>query len=306
MALRRSPTLTAMTRVPEPRNAANAARLAAFEQRMNIPILVSAILPIIVSFGPEDDFFFIAVMVVTWGVFITDYVVHVRLLRGYARSGRGMFDLGVVVLTAPWFLIPGLGGSQFVALARLARLARIAKVSDGGFRRLLQQLGRVGLYTVLLVVACAYVAYQVEHPVNDEFADFGDSVFWAIVTSRPSVTATSCRSPTVGRVMAIFLMFSGVGLLGVLAGTLASFFGFGDNDDAEQRRCRAGGPGSYRCIPAGGPRPCGRVDRARRSPRVVTHGARFARRRRPARTPGRSRRRRRCAALAAAVTAATP
>jgi voltage-gated potassium channel len=222
-----------MTRVPEPRNAANAARLAAFEQRMNIPILVSAILPIIVSFGPDDRFIFVAVMVVTWGVFITDYVVHVRLLRGYTRSRIGLFDLGVVVLTAPWFLIPGLGGSQFVALARLARLARIAKVSDGGFRRLLQQLGRVGLYTVRLIAACAYVAYEVEHPVNDQFADFGDSVFWAIVTITTVGYGDIVPITTVGRLMSVILMFSGVALLGVLAGTLASFFGFGDNDDAD-------------------------------------------------------------------------
>jgi voltage-gated potassium channel len=222
-----------MPKVPEPRKAANAARLAAFEQRMNIPILVSAILPIIISFGPEDDFFFVAVMVTTWGVFIADYVVHVRLLRGYTRSRWGMFDLGVVLVTAPWFLIPGLGGSQFVALARLARLARIAKVSDGGFRRLLQQLGRVGLYTVLLIVACAYVAYQVEQPVNDQFATFGDSVFWAIVTITTVGYGDIVPITTVGRVMAVMLMFSGVALLGVLAGTLASFFGFGDNNDAE-------------------------------------------------------------------------
>jgi voltage-gated potassium channel len=230
-----------MTTVPAPRSPAYAARLAAFEQRMNIPILVSAILPIIISFGPDDDFFFVAVMVATWGVFIADYVVHVRLLRGYARSRRGMFDFGVVFVTAPWFLIPGLGGSQFVALARLARLARIAKVSDGGFRRLMQQLGRVGLYTLLLVVACAYVAYQVESPVNDQYADFGDSVFWAIVTITTVGYGDIVPVTTVGRLMSVVLMFSGVGLLGVLAGTLASFFGFGDNDDAEEVGEEAGG-----------------------------------------------------------------
>jgi voltage-gated potassium channel len=223
-----------MTTVPAPRSPADAARLAAFEQRMNIPILISAILPIIISFGPDDDVFFVAVMAVTWGVFIADYVVHMRLLRGYARSRRGMFDLAVVFLTAPWFLIPGLGGSQFVALARLARLARIAKVSDGGVRRLIQQLGRVGLYTLLLVVACAYVAYQVERPVNDQFADFGDSVFWAIVTITTVGYGDIVPVTTVGRLMSVVLMFSGVGLLGVLAGTLASFFGFGDNDDARE------------------------------------------------------------------------
>jgi voltage-gated potassium channel len=223
-----------MTTVPAPRSPADAARLAAFEQRMSIPILISAILPIIISFGPDDDVFFVAVMAVTWGVFIADCVVHMRLLRGYARSRRGMFDLAVVFLTAPWFLIPGLGGSQFVALARLARLARIAKVSDGGVRRLIQQLGRVGLYTLLLVVACAYVAYQVERPVNDQFADFGDSVFWAIVTITTVGYGDIVPVTTVGRLMSVVLMFSGVGLLGVLAGTLASFFGFGDNDDARE------------------------------------------------------------------------
>ena len=35
----------------------------------------------------------------------------------------------------------------------------------------------------------------------------------------------------VGQLMAVVLMFSGVALLGVLAGTLASFFGFGDSDE---------------------------------------------------------------------------
>ncbi len=250
-------------------------------------------------------------MVVTWGVFIVDYVVHVRLLRGYTRSRLGMFDLGVVVLTAPWFLIPGLGGSQFVALARLARLARIAKVSDGGFRRLLQQLGRVGLYTVLLVAACAYVAYEVEHPVNDEFANFGDSVFWAIVTITTVGYGDIVPITTVGRLMSVILMFSGVALLGVLAGTLASFFGFGDNDDADNDAADDDAAEQAAQVPADASRQVsddpavGSIALAA-STRVVTHGARFAGRRRPARTPGRSRRRRRRAALAAAVTAATP
>ena len=201
---------------------------------MTIPIFVSAILPIIISFGPADDLFFVAVMVVTWGVFITDYVVHARLLRGYARSRRGLFDLGVVMVTAPWFLIPGLGGSQFVAVARLARLARVAKVSGGSFRRLIRQLGRVGLYTLLLIVSAAYVAYQVEQPVNDQFASYGDSVFWAIVTVTTVGYGDIVPITAAGRFMAVILMFSGVGLLGVLAGTLASFFGFGDGAEPDQ------------------------------------------------------------------------
>jgi voltage-gated potassium channel len=208
--------------------------LAEFEDRIRLPILVSAILPILLAYGGTDGVITDVVLVVTWIVFVVDFVVHRRLVPGYLSTRQGRFDLFVVVLTGPWFLIPGFGAARFVSLARLARLARVVKASGGGIRRLAQQLGRVGLVTVILIFAGAYVAYVAEHPVNDLYADFGDSLWWATVTITTVGYGDIYPITPMGRAAAIVLMFSGLGVLGILAGALASFFGFGQADPPEE------------------------------------------------------------------------
>ena len=86
------------------------ARLAAYDDRMHLPIILAAILPILLglSQASDDSGVAIAINVVAWLVFVVDLAVHVRLVRGYLKSGVGVFDLAVVVLAAP--LIPGFGG----------------------------------------------------------------------------------------------------------------------------------------------------------------------------------------------------
>ena len=219
-----SPPAPLRTRSPEDER-----RLESFERRMAAPIFVSAVFPIILSFAGANSVVASVVLVVTWFVFIADFVVHVRLIPGYLRSGLGLFDLGIVVVTAPWFLIPGMGDARFLSFARLARLARVMKASGKSLIRLANQLGRVGAVTLLLVVTCAYVAYNAEHPVNPDFSDYGQSVWWAIVTVTTVGYGDVVPITRVGRVTATVLMFSGLGLLGVLAGALASFFGFSES-----------------------------------------------------------------------------
>jgi voltage-gated potassium channel len=216
-------TDTLRTRTPEDER-----RLASFERHMALPIFVSAVVPIVLSLAGTESVLANVVLVVTWFVFVADFAVHVRLIPGYLRSKQGLFDLCVVGLTAPWFLIPGLGEARFLALARLARLARIVKAGGGAFTRLAAQLGQVGLVTALLVITCAYVANGAEHAVNSEFANYGDSLWWAVVTITTVGYGDITPVTTTGRVTAAVLMFSGLAVLGVLAGSLASFFGFGD------------------------------------------------------------------------------
>jgi voltage-gated potassium channel len=214
------------------RNEADERQLADFERRMSLPIFVSALLPIIFSLAGKKSIVSGIILIVTWFVFVADLVVHMRLIRRYLKSGQGIFDLVVVLLTAPWFLIPGLGDARFLALARLARLVRIIRAGRGSLRRLVSQLGQVGLVAVGLILTCAYVAYSVEHPVNKGFATFGDSVWWATVTITTVGYGDIVPTTTTGRITAVVLMFSGLGVLGVLAGSLASFFGLGQHEAA--------------------------------------------------------------------------
>ena len=105
----------------QPRTEKDAAFLERFDSANRIPLIVSAILPLIVA-PQSGKWFSLVIGVVTWLVFLVDYVVHVRHLQHYGRTGFGRFDLFVVIATAPWFLLPGAHSGSFVVLLRLARL----------------------------------------------------------------------------------------------------------------------------------------------------------------------------------------
>jgi voltage-gated potassium channel len=210
-------------------------RLKEHERRIYIPLLLSALLPIVVaaSRSATDSRVSIVVNVIAWLVFVYDLFVHIRLERHYLRSKVGVFDLVIVIITAPWFLLPGFGGSQILVLARLARLVRLFFVSKTA-RQLGRRLGSVGLFALGMLLFCAWMAYVAEHPVNPEFASFGDSLWWGIVTLTTVGYGDIVPETQKGRFAGMFLMFTGVATLGVISGTLASAFRSANRAAAEE------------------------------------------------------------------------
>jgi voltage-gated potassium channel len=212
----------------ELRSPDDAARLAAYERRAYLPLVLSAILPIIVAASrlSTDSWVFIVINIASWIMFIVDLAVHMRYIRGYARTHLGVFDIAVVVLTAPWFLIPALAGSEFLVLARLARLVRLLFVSKRA-RRVTSQLGKVGLFAVGMLLFCSWMAYVAEHPTNPDFATFGDALWWGIVTLTTVGYGDIVPITQKGRFAGVFLMVTGIATLGLISGTLASAFRLG-------------------------------------------------------------------------------
>jgi len=209
-------------RPDQPRSDRDAAFLKRFDARMRLPIIVSAILPLIVV--PESGGWpGVVIGIVTWLVFLADYIVRARRLEHYGRTGRGRFDLIVVIATAPWFLLPGAQAGAFVVLLRLARLARLA-VASRGARRLFDRLGRVAAVAVGVLVLGSLVAYHAEHPTNPQFATVGDALWWGIVTLTTVGYGDIVPQTLAGRWAAVTIMITGIAVLGVLAGSLASFF----------------------------------------------------------------------------------
>ena len=228
-------TASTERRPGQPRSDGDAAFLARFEPRMRLPIIVSALLPLIIV--PESGNWVGKVVgVATWLVFVLDYTVHARRLVRYGRTGLGRFDLLVVVVTAPWFLLPGAQAGAFVVLLRLARLARLLRASRES-RRLLDRLGWVVAVAAGVLVIASLVAYQAEHLTNPGFATIGDALWWGIVTLTTVGYGDIVPKTPTGRWAAVVIMVTGISVLGVLAGSLASFFRLstGDNGQASNQ-----------------------------------------------------------------------
>jgi voltage-gated potassium channel len=210
-------------------------RLATWERRMNPVIIAAAIAPIAVGLtqGKEADPA-TWLNLISWLVFLVDLLVHLRWRPGYIHTKLGRFDLAIVVLTAPWFFIPGFSNANILGVARLSRLARVFIVSTKSpmLRNLGRRLGQAALYGFVLMVCCAIVVMSVE-PESSGFADFGDSMWWAIVTFTTVGYGDLVPVTHSGRAAAVLLMLGGIALIGTLAGSLGSFFAGDDPEGAE-------------------------------------------------------------------------
>ena len=210
-------------------------RLLRWERRTTPIIVVAAILPLAgmfsddprVGFGPWVD-------VASWLVFLADLIVHVRLSERYLATGRGRFDLGIVVLTLPWFLVlPGMANGDVLSIARLARVGRIMVVAwkgAAGLRRLTGRVGKAAIYAGAITVVCGLIVYRVE-PAGSGFETIGDSLWWAVVTITTVGYGDLTPQTEIGRTVAAILMVAGLAFLGAVAGSLASFLGLSGGGD---------------------------------------------------------------------------
>jgi voltage-gated potassium channel len=228
--LRRSFTVTGL-RLPH--RAATlegrAAQQARWDRFWTPWLIVAAVLPLVGAADPTQSKAPLLLGVGTWLVFVIDLAVHRALNPKYLSSRVGWFDVGIVVITAPWYLVFGSSGA-FVVLARLARLARIAWIGARqvhGVRRLAQRLGSVAIYAGGLMVGCALIVKWTEPP-SSGFTTYGDALWWAMVTITTVGYGDLTPVGAVGRIAASVLMLGGVAFLGTLAAAMAAFFGFGE------------------------------------------------------------------------------
>ena len=180
-------------------------------------------------------------------VFLADFAYNMSLSRPrseYFVHQRGWLDL--------LGSIPSLQILRFTALLRLARLSRLARISRllrGKQRKALiedviqnrsQYAVFITLFAGMLVLVVSSVLVlefeTVTTPIAGKTPNIttgGDALWWAFVTITTVGYGDYYPVTELGRITGIFVMFSGVGIIGALASILASVLVPDPDDDDE-------------------------------------------------------------------------
>lgn len=172
-------------------------------------------------------------------LFIDFAVVVVFLLEFLVRLWRA--DSKRAFLKRNWYEIPGLvpmiaGEASFLRFFRLARLVRVFRLFRlvavvARLRRANRIADRflaashlltVAVVTASVMIGCGFAVWMFERGTNPQFADFFDALWWAIVTGTTVGYGDMVPETIGGRIFAVILMFTGIGLIGVLAASIAA------------------------------------------------------------------------------------
>lgn len=153
------------------------------------------------------------VIVASWATFGVDFVVRLRLADHRRRwMLRHLHELVIIALPV---LRP-------LRLLRLVTLVAVLQRAVGGAVH-----GRIVTYTATTTALLVYVAslamLDAERGHGGPIQTFPDALWWAVTTITTVGYGDYTPATSTGRCVAVALMLGGIGLIGVVTATLASW-----------------------------------------------------------------------------------
>lgn len=173
---------------------------------------------------------------VLYGVFLLEFAarwIHSRRLWGFLRAH--LFE-ALVLLPFDY-----MQSARLLRLGRLLRLVRGTEVlwrTSGTVRGILATNG-LGAVLMAALFITASGGFWISH-VEPAMADLPDALWWSVVTVTTVGYGDLSPQTTLGRVIAALLMFTGIGTIGMMTGSIATYFlGRGGTQNPEVRHVQA-------------------------------------------------------------------
>jgi len=160
-----------------------------------------------------------------WAAFAIEYGVKLWLaVEKWHFVKHHLLDLAMVA-------VPILRPLRLARLLRVIRLGRVVIVLGEGLRRARVLFAYHGLQFVLLAVftiifagAALELVFEQHSAGHTAINNFGDAIWWAVVTVTTVGYGDKVPMTGGGKWVATVLMFTGIGFVGTLTATIASYF----------------------------------------------------------------------------------
>ena len=155
-----------------------------------------------------------------WAVFLIDYAVRLVLAGNRRQFVRSNIPDLIAILP--------LDVLRVARLARLARLTRLLRAGSVLWRVTTDVRGVLGTnglgYVLAVTVAVVLAGGSAAAIVEDDLVTFGDGLWWALVTATTVGYGDISPVTPQGRAVAAVLMLVGIGTIGMLTGSIATYF----------------------------------------------------------------------------------
>lgn len=207
-------------------------------ERIFLPVVIfAALLTIPLTIAEEQQGTTRTLIVADWLVWAVFAAEYCTLLATTRHRGRYLRDnlLGALIVVVSFPLLPSLFG-----LVRLARLLRILRLFRGlvvvglalqGLRRVFARRGLLAALSMTVVLVAAAAVFMSAIEPQTVKGGFWAGIWWAIVTVSTVGYGDISPVTVLGRITAVVLMLTGIGLLGTVAASIAAYFVGQDSQD---------------------------------------------------------------------------